>query len=467
MCSLEFGQNIQAPERLGLVKRITLPSNDHPRTHYAKNGNVHIAYQVVGDGPIDLVYSSGIFSNIEVAWEHPSWSKFYKRLASFSRLIIFDLRGVGLSDRGDERPYLEIQTDDLQAVMDAAGCESAAIFGSVRSAAVSAMFAATRPERVRSLILFALVVKAISSPDSTLGVPPEGREEWEANFYADFGTGHQLALQAPTAFRDKDLVEWWGRFERLMSSPGRIREYLTLWRSIDLRGLLPAIDVPTLLIHRRDDPVVSIEQSRYAATQIKNSRLVELDGIDHLPIFGDSDAVLDEVEEFVTGSRPTRPVERFLTTVMFIDLVGSTQRASTLGDAAWLALLEGFMNSARAELARHRGRLVKTTGDGFLACFDGPARATRCACSIVEHVKGLRLSARAGLHTGECELLGDDLGGIAVHVAARVMSLAEPDQVLTTSTVKDLSLGSEVRFTENRQSELKGVPGTWSLFRAE
>ncbi len=441
-------------------------SSERPRTQYAKNGDVHIAYQVVGDGPVDLVYSSGVFSNIEVAWEHPTWCKFYKRLASFSRLIIFDLRGVGLSDRGDERPYLEIQMDDLKAVMDAAGCESGAVFGTGRSAAASAMFAATRPDRVKSLILYALVVKGIASPDSPLGATMPGRDEFEARFYAEFGTGGQLALQAPSVFPDKNLVEWWGHFERLMSSPGRIREFLTVWRNIDLRELMPAIDVPTLLLHRRGDKVVDIDQSRYAAQHIKNSRLVELEGEDHLPIFGDTTALLDEVEEFVTGSRPTRAVERVLTTVLFLDVVGSTEHASRIGDAAWLVLLEKFLNLSREEVSRYRGLIIKTTGDGLLASFDGPARATRCACSIVERVKSVGLEVRAGLHTGECELHGDDLGGIAVHVAARVMSLAAPNQVLTTTTVKDLALGSEVTFAEHGQSELKGVPGTWTLFRA-
>lgn len=442
---------------------VTVP---RPQTHYAKSGDVHIAYQVIGDGPNTVVFSSGIFSNIEIAWELPAWRRFYERMASFSRLVIFDLRGIGLSDRGGSL-NVEMQIDDINAVLDAVGVNTATIFGVGRSASISALFAASHPERVRSLVTYGLFVKGLSSPDFPFAHPADGRKEFEERFIAEFGTGKQLALQAPSVFQVPAIIEWWGHFERLMSSPGSIEQYLYVLRDLDIRHVLPVIEVPTLVLHRKDDLVVSAAQSKYAAEMIKSSKLVELEGFDHLPIFGDSEAVLDEVEVFITGAKRSPEVHRMLTTVLFLDVVDSTRIAAEQGDTAWTTTLMSFYETVRKELRTFRGKEIKTTGDGVLACFDGPARATRCACQILKNVERLNIQVRAGLHTGECEILGDDIGGIAVHLAARVMSEARPQEVLTTATVRDLSLGSELRFEPKGDRELKGVPGKWALFAVE
>lgn len=439
---------------------------ERPETRYAKNGDVHIGYQVVGEGPIDLVFCSGIFSNIEVAWEHPVWNSFYRRLAAFSRLITYDLRGIGISDRGKEPPHVEIQMDDLRAVMDSVGSQVSNIFGVARGSVPAAMFAATYPDRVSTLALYSFPVKALASPGFPIGETPEQRVETESQIFGAFGKGTGLALQAPTASRDESIVKWWAHFERLVASPGAIRELLEVWRSIDLTSILPSIRVPTLIMHRVGDQVVSVDQARYAAKQIPHAKLRVLEGADHLPIFGDSDEIVHEVAEFVTGLRPAPDVERILTTVMFLDLVGSTDQAAAMGDRAWRERLVNFYSVVEAEIKRFGGRLVKTTGDGALACFDGPARATRCGLALSSVTLDMELRMRTGLHTGECELMGDDLGGIAVHIAARVMSLAQPGTVLASSTVRDLSMGSGIVFTEQGKHILKGVPDEWTLFEA-
>ncbi len=439
---------------------------EKPEARYARNGDIHIAYQVVGDGPVDLVFCAGIFSNIEVAWELPEWNHLFQRLASFSRLIIYDLRGIGLSDRGKEPPYLEIQMDDLRSVMDSAGSKSAFVFGVARGSVPAMLFAATHPERVKGLVLYSPIIKAMRTTEFPFGMSDEEREDLNRKIIEPFGTGTGLATQAPSALRIPNIIKWWARFERLAASPGAVAELLALWRQIDLTAALPSIQAPTLILHRSGDQIINREQARYAASKIPDSRLVSFEGDDHLPIFGDSDAVIDEVAEFVSGDRPKVETERILTTVLFVDLVGSTDRASAVGDRAWKLELESFYRATRTEVERFNGRFINTTGDGALACFDGPARATHCAISLIKKVQSLDLDLRAGLHTGECELVGDDLGGIAVHMAARIMSQAGQGEILVSGTVHDLTMGSNLRFTPKGSHTLKGIPGEWPLYAA-
>jgi class 3 adenylate cyclase len=433
---------------------------------YALNGDVHIAYQVVGDGPIDLVYTPGIWSNLDVMWEWPAWARYLQRLASFSRLILFDMRGIGLSDRGREPPMLERQMDDISAVMHAVGSESAAIFGGARGATVTSLFAATHPERARALVLYAPIARSRSAPDWPFGRTDAEQREFFDRFTSEMGTGENLDLQGPS--HDAALKSWWARFERLGASPGAWRELQEVLGSTDIRGVLPHVRASTLVLHRRGDRVVKVEQGRAVAEAIPGARFVELDGDDHIPFLGDADAIVDEVEEFLTGARSAPEPDRVLATVMFSDLVASTARAAELGDAPWRELLVEHQRIVRQELARHRGREIKTTGDGFLATFDGPARAVRCAHAVGDATsQRLGIAVRFGLHTGEIEIIGDDIAGIAVHIAARVAALAAAGQVLVSRTVTDLVAGSGIEFDDAGEHVLKGVPGTWQLFAVD
>jgi class 3 adenylate cyclase/pimeloyl-ACP methyl ester carboxylesterase len=433
---------------------------------YARNGDVSIAYQIVGDGPIDLVYAPGIWSNLDVMWEEPRWARFLERLASFSRLIMFDMRGIGLSDLGDEPPVLEVQMDDLRAVMDAAGCDRPALFGGARGGAMTLLFAGSHPERTRALVLYAPVVKTVSGPDWPYGRTEEGQREFRRRFVAEMGTAQNLDLQGPSGERDPSFVAWWARFERLVASPGRFREIAGVLSGIDVRSVVSSVQAPTLVVHRSGDRITDMRQGQWVASQIPGARFVPLDGEDHIPFLGDADAIVDEIEEFLTGVRPAPDSDRVLATVLFTDIVGSTSRATAMGDRAWRELLERHHAVVRAELARFRGREVDTAGDGFMAAFDGPARAIRCARAVVAGVHGLGLEVRAGIHTGECEQTGERLAGIAVHTAARVAATAGAGEVLVSSTVRDLVAGSGIVFEDAGAHELKGVPGIWQLFRA-
>jgi len=429
---------------------------------YARNGDVHIAYTILGDGPIDLVYTNGIWSNLEVLWEEPHWVRYAERLASFSRLIIFDMRGIGLSDHGPEPPVLELQMDDVRAVMDAAGSESAAICGVARGGAMMMLFAATYPERVRALVLYAALPKTMRSEDY-----PHGRTEAEAEeflnlFSQDIGSAQRLRGQAPTA--DDRLRQWWPRFERLVATPSGYRELGEIFRDIDIRRVVPAIQAPTLLLHRRDDWVVPQGHAEFLARAIPNAKHVELEGDDHIPFLGDADAIVDEIEEFLTGARSAPETDRVLATVLFTDIVGSTERAAAIGDRSWRELLERHHASVRRELERFRGVEIDTAGDGFMASFDGPARAIRCAGAVEEVMSKLGLELRAGIHTGECERIDDKLSGIAVHIAARVAATAGAGEVLVSQTVKDLVAGSGIAFEDRGVHDLKGVPDPWRLF---
>lgn len=437
-----------------------------PQTRYAKAPDgTSIAYQVVGDGPVDLVYATGIWSNVELMWEHPLWAHFLKRLVKFSRLILFDMRGVGLSDRGPEPPVLELQRDDVGAVMDAAGSQEAIVLGGARAASMAMLFAATHPERTKALVLYAPVAKTVSTPDFPHGKTPEEQAYFFGRFVREVGTGKNLELQGPSVIRDEPFVEWWARFERLVASPSAYEELGRIFTDMDIREVLPAIHVPTLVIHRDGDRIVLERQARYVAGQIADATYVELPGEDHLPFIGDADAILDEVERFVTGRRPSPEIDTVLATVLFTDIVDSTRRQSELGDVGWKDLVERHHAIVRDLLATHRGMEQDTAGDGFFVRFDGPARAIRCAQSIVESLRPLGIEVRAGLHTGECEIVDGKAGGIAVSIGARVMSNAGPSEVLVSQTVKDLVAGSGLAFEDAGEHELKGVPDRWRLYR--
>ena len=439
-----------------------------PKTRYARSGDVNIAYQIAGEGPIDLVYVPGWVSNIETAWEDPHVSRFLERLASFSRLILFDKRGTGLSDRVSisELPTLEQRMDDVRAVMDAADSERAALFGASEGGVMCALFGATYPDRTAALVLYGSYAKGTVTADY-----PHGLAEQEAidEFIAALSelwddAGGLLYVWAPSASDDPVTRAAFGRYLRTGASPSAVVALTRMNAAVDIRHVLPVIAVPTLVIHRSEDMIVPVEAGRDLAAKIQGAKYVEQSGEDHLWFHGDADAILGEVEEFLTGTRAAEIVDRILATVMFTDIVESTRKAAALGDRRWRDLLARHDTLMRRELERHRGREVKTLGDGFLATFDGPARAIRCACSARDAMRGLEVEVRAGLHTGECELIGEDLGGIAVNIGARVGSVADPGEVLVSRTVTDLVAGSGIEFTDRGVHSLKGVPGDWQLY---
>jgi class 3 adenylate cyclase len=440
-----------------------------PETRYAKSGNVNIAYQVVGDGPFDLVHVPPFVSNLELQWEDPAERRYFERLASFSRLIAFDKRGTGLSDRVAVAT-LEERMDDLRAVMDAAGSERAAVYGGSEGGALSVLFAATYPERVSALVLYGAYPRISWAPDYEDGMP---EEIWaDGLLYLEENWGRAQAAASPLLYllspgRADDPI--WrrahARWERLSASPGAARAIMQMNREIDVRDLLSTIRVPTLVVYRTAD-VPHAAGSRYLGAHISDAKVVELQGNEYFPHLGDQDAILDEIEEFLTGVRPVHSPDRALATVLFTDIVSSTESAAALGDDAWTRVLDRHDSLAAREVDRHRGRRIKTTGDGMLATFDGPARGVRCAQAICEAVRPLGIEVRAGLHTGEIELRGDDVGGIAVHIGQRVSGLAGPGEVLVSSTVKDLVAGSGITFAERGSHVLKGVPDEWRIFIA-
>jgi class 3 adenylate cyclase len=439
-----------------------------PKTRYARSDDANIAYQVAGDGPIDLVYVPGWVSNVETAWEDPNVSRFLQRLATFSRVILFDKRGTGLSDPVpiDELPTLEQRMDDVRAVMDAAGSERAALFGASEGGVMCALFAATYPERTSALVIYGSYAKGIATDDYPHGmVPIEALDEFiEALAELWDDAGGLLSIWAPSAGDDPVATAAFGRYLRSGASPSAVEALTRMNGMADVRHVLPAICVPTLVIHRAADMIVSVEAGRDLAAMIQGARYVELPGEDHLWFHGDADAILDEMEEFLTGTRSPQVPDRVLATVMFTDSVDSTRQAAALGDRRWRDLLGRHDALMRRELERHRGRAVKTMGDGFLATFDGPARAIRCACSVRDALRDLGIEVRAGLHTGEFDLIGDDVGGIAVNIGARVGSAAGPGEVLVSRTVTDLVAGSGIAFEDRGVHALKGVPGEWQLF---
>jgi len=440
---------------------------NRPETKYARCGKLHIAYQVVGDGPIDLVFVPGFVSHLEEAWETPAWERFFTRISEFTRLIVFDKPGTGLSDPVPGAQPLDERMDNVRAVMDAAGVERAALFGLSEGGPMSILFAATYPDRVTHLVLTGTTSRFLVDDGYPHGIPDEWLAHMIERIESGWGEGALLSLFAPSIADDPRARQWWGKFQRRAASPGMARALMEMLAEIDVRAVLPTIHVPTLIIHRTDERAVPIGAARYLAEHIAGARLVEQPGADHFPWLGEADAFVDEVELFLTGERQSREIDRVLATVLFTDIVGSTEHASRLGDRGWRDLLQEHNAVVRSEIARMRGREVGTAGDGFLATFDGPARAIRCACAIQEAVKPLGITVRAGLHTGECEMIGEDVGGIAVHIGARVAGLAEPGEVLVSSTVKDLVAGSGLGFADRGVHALKGVPGEWRLYSVD
>jgi pimeloyl-ACP methyl ester carboxylesterase len=428
-----------------------------PVTHYAKSGDVHIAYQVFGDGPVSLVIVPGFVSNIEHFWDESGLARWLLRMASYARVVTFDKRGTGLSDRV-EIAGLEQRMDDLRAVMDAAGIDQSAVLGISEGGSLSVLFAATHPDRCSALVLYG-------------GFPRSKTEAVDAFLsYVDqaWGTGSSLPLFAPSRVNDPAFQQWWSRFERLGASPASVAALMRMYKEIDVRAILPTIQAPTLVIHRTADRVISVGAGRSFAKHIPGARLLELPGDDHLFFVGENaDEIADAIEEFLTGARAPIEVDRVLATVLFTDIVGSTEKAAALGDRRWRDLLDNHHATIRRNLARFRGHEVKTTGDGILATFDGPARGVRCACAIADEIRPLGIEVRAGLHTGECEMTDDDVSGIAVHIGARVAALGGAGEVLVSSTVKDLVAGSGLRFGDRGSQSLKGVPGDWRIFAVE
>ena len=440
-----------------------------PTTRYVRSGDANIAYQVVGDGPFDLIWVPGWISNVEVSWEVPEFARFLTRLASFSRLILFDKRGTGLSDgvSVEHLPGLEQRMDDVRAVLQAAGSTSAAVFGASEGGNLSILFAATYPERVSALVLAAVYAKRSWSPDYPWAPTPEERERQHEELERTWSGEMDLASLAPSALGDPALMRRLTTFFRRSASPGAAVALNRMNTEIDTRSVLPSIAPPTLVLCRTGDRDVSVEEERWIAGQIPRSTFVELPGDDHLPWLGDTDGLLDEVETFLTGERRRPDPHRWLATVLFTDIVDSTVQAAALGDRHWHDLIERHHALVRRELDRYGGTEVDTAGDGFFATFDGPARAVRCASAIVDAVRELGLEVRAGVHTGEVEGGDGTVRGIAVHIGARVAHEAGPGEVLVSSTVKDLVAGSGLRFRERGRTELKGVPGEWQLYVVE
>jgi class 3 adenylate cyclase len=435
-----------------------------PTARYAKSGDTNIAYITHGDGPLDIVWVPTWISQCEYLFTEPTLKTAFDRLASFARVIVFDRRGSGLSDPMLGAPTLEEQMDDVLAVMEAADCERAAVVGSLEGGPMAALFAASHPDRTQALVLYATFAKATWAPGYDWTWKAEERDASSAQLVANWGKGLTAGGVAPSRTGDPEFMDWAARLERLAASPATIAKIIKLIGEFDVRHVLPSIRVPTLVAHRRDDTFINFEHALYFAERIPNARLLELEGSDSLFSIGDTDAFLGEVEEFLTGTRHEREPDRMLATVLFTDICKSTERAAELGDARWRELLERHDGLVRRALDRHRGREIKRTGDGFLATFDGPARAIRCAGSIAEGVHQLGIEVRSGLHTGECEVMNGDVGGLAVHIGARVMGAAGPNEVLVSSTVKDLVVGSGIDFVDRGSRELKGVPGEWRLF---
>ena len=435
-------------------------------TSYATTADgVHIAYQIVGDGPLDLVFVPEWVNHVEAQWEQPAIAHFLSRLAAFSRVLLFDKRGTGLSDPISlrEPPTLEQWLDDLLAVLDAAGSTRAALWGHGGGGGmITMLFAAMHPSRTTSLVVSNTQARAARGPDYPWGVPAE-RVETVLQWFASEGMTGRLGLVAPSRAGDQGFEEWHARYHRLSTSPGTYAAIMRVFFGSDIRHVLPAISVPTLVLHRRDDAYVVPQHGRYVADHVAGAQYEQLSGADHLYFLGDVEELLAPAIGFLTGAPPIAPSDRHLATILFTDIERSTEQAATLGDRHWRTVLDAHDELVGRQLDRFRGRLVKSTGDGFLALFDGPARAISCACAMRDAVHPLGLRIRAGLHAGEVELRGDDVGGIAVHLAARVAAKAAADEVLVSRTVTDLVAGSGIGFVDRGTHTLKGVPGEWQI----
>jgi pimeloyl-ACP methyl ester carboxylesterase len=437
-----------------------------PRTQYARSGDAHIAYQVFGEGDVDLVFVPGFVSNIEHYWEMPRVPDLLNRLGSFARVVMFDKRGTGLSDPVAEPPPLEQRMDDMQAVMDAARLERAALYGISEGGPASILFTATYPERTSALVLYGSTPRFRTDDDIPWGATDEQIPHLLDEVSSRWGDGALLEIFAPSTVGDASMEEVWSRFQRAGASPAMGRAVIAALFEIDVRDILPTIQVPTLILHRKGDRIAPLDGARLMAERIPDARLIEFEGDDHVPFTGDFEPVVDEMEEFLTGTRQARPLDRVLATVLFTDIVDSTRRAAEAGDRRWRDMIARHDELTRRQIERFRGREIKTLGDGFLATFDGPARGIECAAAIRDGLRPLGLELRAGLHTGECELAGDDVRGMAVNIGARIGALAQPNEVLVSGTVKDLVVGADLNFADRGEHELKGVPGTWRLFAA-
>ena len=437
-----------------------------PQTHYAKSGDVHVAWQATGSGSADLVMVPGFVSHLEADWESPVRSRLLNRLGTFCRLIRFDKRGTGLSDRGPI-PSLEQRMDDVRAVMDAAGSERAALFCHSDGGPMSLLFAATYPERVTRLVIYGSYARRLRAFDHPYGQTPAEWSAFLARLESEWGSGAAINVFAPSLAGNEVAIKQFASYQRQAASPGAAIDIMRMNGDIDVRPVLDAIRVPTLVLHRTNDRLTEVGHARDMARRIPGAILREIPGDDHLWTAGNADAIVDEIEEFLTGVRQRRALDAVLATVMFTDIVGSTERAVALGDRAWRDLLEHHHATVRRKLAEFRGRELDSAGDGFLASFDGPARAVRCAQAILAASRESDLVLRAGLHTGECEVLGDKLSGLAVHIGARIASSARPGEILVSGTLRDLVAGSGLRFVDQGTRALKGVPGSWQVYAVE
>jgi pimeloyl-ACP methyl ester carboxylesterase len=437
-----------------------------PETRYAKSGGVHIAYQEFGRGESDLVFVPGWTSHIEYAWEEPVFARFLNRLGSFCRVTWFDKRGTGLSDRDVGLPTLEQRMDDVRAVMDTVGIQRAAILGTSEGGSMSILFTATYPEKVSHLILYGAFARRIWDPDYPWAPTLKQREEWIDSLERGWGSDVELETLAPSRAKDESFKKWFTTYGRLSVSPAAAVALARMNTYIDVRNVLPSIHVPTLVIHRTGDRDVNVGNGVYLSKNIPGAKFVELPGNDHAWTAGDTDAVVDQIEEFLTGVRSAGHPDRVLSTILFTDIVDSTKKATEIGDDRWKKLLVTHNDLVRSELAKFRGREIKSTGDGFVAIFDGPGRGVQCAREIIASGKKLGISIRAGLHTGECELVGNDIAGVAVHIASRISGLSDGNEVLVSSTVKDLVSGSGIQFQNIGTRSLKGVEGRWHLYSA-
>jgi len=436
-----------------------------PETRYTRSGDINIAYQVLGESPVDLVVVPGWISNLEVYWEQPDWARFTRRLASFARVILFDKRGTGMSDRVTGLPTLEVRMDDVRAVMEAVGSERAALFGWSEGGPMCGLFAATYPERTAALIMAGSYARRMRSAEYPWGMTKDNLEAQLQGILDGWGTTVGMAVRCASRVGDAAFESWWARLLRQSATPGTAIALARMNAAVDVRNVLPVISVPTLVLHARGEKLMDVGEARYLAGAIPGARLVEYDSVDHVPFLEGSEFVTDKIEEFLTGTKSS-PVEvdRVLATVMFSDIVGATDTAAKIGDRRWHDLLSRHHDLVRAELARFRGKEIDTAGDGFFAAFDGPARAIRCACAVRDAARSLGMEIRSGVHTGECVYTGEKLAGIAVHIGARVAGLAAPGEVLVSQTVHDLVAGSGLAFEERGARTLKGVPGEWHIY---
>ncbi|TMM18489.1 MAG: adenylate/guanylate cyclase domain-containing protein [Actinobacteria bacterium] len=443
-------------------------STARPETRYARSGGVHIAYQVFGEGDLDLVLVPGFVTHVELVWEHEPAARILEGLASFARVISFDRRGSGLSDPVSDAPTLEQRMDDVRAVMEAAGSERAALVGLSEGVPMSILFAATYPQRVLALVCSGGMARATYAEDYPWGTPTQALvQSGEELILPNWGDGSMIEVSSPSQADNAEARAFYGRLERSIASPGMLSALTQMFLDLDVREVVPSVHAPALILHRSRDRLVNVHHGRWLAEHMPNARMVEFEGDDHTFWYESAEEWLGEVQEFLTGARAVPDADRILATVLFTDIVDSTRTAAELGDQRWRDVLERHQRSVREALDRFNGREVKSTGDGFLATFDGPARAIHCASAILQssEVRGIRV--RAGVHTGECEVMGEDIGGIAVHIAARVSAHAAPRELLVSRTVKDLVAGSGIQFTDRGAHALKGVPETWQLYAVE